>query len=93
MGRCREFYPFSAITIRFTGPAQTAKIHSKHGIILSCAMEIENTWLSSAELERLHKFGESLENKRYDLATMATARVGNEQIQELVTWLQDAVAN
>jgi len=70
-----------------------AKIRSKHGIILSCAMEIENTWLSSAELERLHKFGESLENKRYDLAAIATAHVDNGQIQELVAWLQDAVAN
>lgn len=83
----------SALTIRFTGFTQTAKIHSKHGIILSCAMEVENTCLSGAELERLHKFSESLENKRYDLAAIATAHVDNGQIQELVAWLQQAVAN
>jgi len=71
----------------------TAKIHSKHGIILSCVMRFENTWLSSAELERLHKFSESLENKRYDLEAISTAHVGNGQVQELVAWLQDAVAN
>ena len=56
-------------------------------------MEVENTCLSGAELERLHKFSQSLENKRYDLAAIATAHVDNGQIQELVAWLQQAVAN
>jgi hypothetical protein len=56
-------------------------------------MQIENTSLSSAALERLHEFSKSLENKRYDSEAIATADVNNEKTQELVAWLQQAVAN
>jgi hypothetical protein len=57
-------------------------------------MQIENTKLSSAALDRLHEFSKSLENKRYDPEAIATADVNNsEQTQELVAWLQHAVAN
>ena len=56
-------------------------------------MQIENTKLSSAALERLHEFSKSLENKRYDPEAIITTDVSNEQTQEVVAWLRHAVAN
>ncbi|KIL70419.1 hypothetical protein M378DRAFT_183922 [Amanita muscaria Koide BX008] len=70
----------------------TATIHSKHGIILSCALQVANSRLTAAELDQLASFSKSLENKRYDSEEIA-GLVGQSDIcSNFGAWISQVTA-
>ncbi|KAM6496209.1 hypothetical protein JOM56_008915 [Amanita muscaria] len=73
------------------GDAATT-IHSKHGIILSCALRVANSRLTAAELAQLASFSKSLKNKRYDSEEIA-GLVGQSDIcSNFGAWISQVTA-
>ncbi|KAK2465931.1 hypothetical protein APHAL10511_001572 [Amanita phalloides] len=69
----------------------TAKIQSKHGIIQSCIMQIADTTLCAAALERLIRSGASLDKKKYDPTVITT--IGSDgPTKDVMAWLQHVMA-
>ncbi|KAI9447880.1 hypothetical protein H4582DRAFT_1896938, partial [Lactarius indigo] len=61
----------------------TAKIHSKHGVILSCSLTAEDT----SDAMKLEKLGRELEGQKYGFLDKETIYDGCGRIQEVRQWL------
>ena len=72
---------------------QTAGIHSKHGIILSCTLQVDNTSLTRVELERLHSFSKSIEKRRYDPEDIASLVGIDQASKDFSAWILQVIGN
>ncbi|KAI9467171.1 Lipoyltransferase and lipoate-protein ligase [Lactarius psammicola] len=61
----------------------TAKIHSKHGVILSCSLTAEDM----SDAMKLEKLGHELEGQKYGFLDKGTTYDGCGRIQEVRQWL------
>lgn len=68
---------------------QTANIRSKHGVILSCSLTIDDT----SDSEWLDSLGRRLEGQRYGFLDKETGFDGCGRTQEVQQWLVEEMAS
>lgn len=68
---------------------QTADIRSKHGVILSCSLTIDDT----SDSEWLDSLGRKLEGQRYGFLDKVTEFDGCGRTQEVQHWLVEEMAS
>ncbi|KAI0254864.1 hypothetical protein BJV78DRAFT_1273894 [Lactifluus subvellereus] len=67
----------------------TAKIHSKHGVILSCSLMAEDT----SNSEMLERLGRELEGQKYGFLSEEARCDSGGRIQEVRQWLTEAMGS
>ena len=68
---------------------QTANIRSKHGVILSCSLTIDDT----SDSEWLDRLDRRLEGQRYGFLDEVTGLDGCGRTQEVLQWLIEEMAS
>ncbi len=69
--------------------SQTAKIHSKHGVILSCSLTAEDM----SDAMKLEKLDRELEGQKYGFLDKETTYDGCGRIQEVRQWLIEEMSS
>jgi len=67
----------------------TAKIHSKHGIILSCSLAAEDT----SDTEMLERLGRELEGQKYGFLSKEAKDDSFGRMQEVRQWLTETMGS
>ena len=69
--------------------SQTAKIHSKHGVILSCSISAEDV----SDAIKLEELGRELAGQKYGLLDKEMTYEGCAKIQEVRRWLMEEMSS
>lgn len=69
--------------------SQTAKIHSKHGVILSCSISAEDV----SDAIKLEELGRELAGQKYGFLDKEMTYEGCARIQEVRRWLMEEMSS
>ena len=87
MGQCGKSTNDNLVNNRLTA-SQAAKIHSKHGIIVSCSLTADDM----SDAMELEKLGRELEGQKYGFLDKATHGDCG-RVQEVRQWLMEAMSS
>jgi lipoate-protein ligase A len=69
--------------------SQAAKIHSKHGVILSCSISTEDV----SDAMKLEELGRELAGQKYGFLDKEMTYEGCARIQEIRGWLMEEMSS
>jgi len=71
----------------------TAKIHSKHGVILSCSLSAEDVSEDVSDAMKLEELGRELAGQKYGFLDKEMTYEGCARIQEVRRWLMEEMSS